>query len=67
MDKSATRPILVITITLALTGCQTIAANFATNMAIDLALRPVTHLVVEGGKELYRSMKPSEDSDEILE
>ncbi len=45
----------IISIALALTGCQTIAANFATNMAVDLALRPVTQLVVEGGKAAYRA------------
>ncbi len=44
--------LLAILLIVPISGCQTVATNLATNMAIDLALRPVVHVAVEGGIEL---------------
>jgi hypothetical protein len=49
------RPTLILLTALTLTGCQTVAANVATNLAIDLVTRPVIHLAMEGGKAAFNA------------
>ena len=40
-----------------LTGCKTVAANMASNIALDTLLRPVVDLTLEGGKAAYTAIE----------
>ena len=45
--------LLITVVLIVLCGCQTMAGNVATNIALESLLRPVADQVVKGGKSAF--------------